>query len=81
MKALGMKPKLVAGGNGDVTKICCLVFLVFLCRIIMYSSMYWLSFTSTACFACWVEGYLVACMSHYIVDPTRLCNPCIFTCT
>ena len=27
----------------------------------------------------WVEGYLVACMSHYIVDPTRLCDPCICT--
>ena len=22
------------------------------------------------------EGYLVACMSHYIVGPTRLCDPC-----
>ena len=27
----------------------------------------------------WVEGYLVACMSHYIVDPTRLCDPCTRT--
>ena len=29
MKVLGTKPKLVAGGNGDVTKICRLAFLVF----------------------------------------------------
>ena len=39
----------------------------------MYSSMY---FCCTTCFVQRVEGYLVACMSHYIVDPTRLCNPC-----
>ena len=26
-----------------------------------------------------VEGYLVACMSYCIVDPTRLCDPCICT--
>ena len=45
----------------------------------MYSSMYLHSFCCTTCFVQWVEGYLVACMSHYIVDPTRLCDPC--TCT
>ena len=45
----------------------------------MYSSMYLHSFCCTTCFVQWVEGYLVACISHYIVDPTRLCDPC--TCT
>ena len=35
----------------------------------------------TTCFVQWVEGYLVACMSHYIVDPTRLCDPCTCICT
>ena len=45
----------------------------------MYSSMYLHSFCCTTCFVQWVEGYLVACMSHYIVDPTRLCDSCICT--
>ena len=42
----------------------------------MYSSMYLHSFCCTTCFVQWVEGCLVACMCHYIVDPTRLCDPC-----
>ena len=42
----------------------------------MYSSMYLHMFCCTTCFVQWVEGYLVACMSHYIVDPTRSCDPC-----
>ena len=42
----------------------------------MYSSMYLHMFCCTTCFVQWVEGYLVACMSHYIVDPTRPCDPC-----
>ena len=27
----------------------------------------------------WLEGYLIACMSHYIVDLTRSCDPCTYT--
>ena len=37
MKALGMKPKLDAGGNGDATKICGLVILVFEKYAFIYS--------------------------------------------
>ena len=44
----------------------------------MHSSMY-LHGLLYSCFMQWVEGYLVSCMSHYIVDTTRLCDPC--TCT
>ena len=42
----------------------------------MYSSMYLRMFCCTTCFVQWVEAYLVACMSHYIVDPTRSCDSC-----
>ena len=49
------------------------MYMVAACTGIVYN------YDCTTCFVHRIEGYLVACMSHYIVDPTRTCDPC--TCT